>query len=536
MLFGYKSGETTIGGKAPDGYGIRVVTLYSSDDSRCMESDWNTGGRKSGITHEATTVRVVNGKYNATFYRHLKKNFCDWDIIYTDIELISPRVKEYDRFEIKKPIYTVTIIPANQYQQKKAVAIKGNTLEESFLCVLEDRFKTKKQKITQRSMTCVNKDKEYGNDIKIDKPFKELNQLKVNFNLKDTIFCFVGRRECPTYTKMVHAEDLGKTLKIEAGILKPKAPKKYKYTINKQEARSLMNSLDLDSAEYDMDRAEQIVKHNGSLLTGKGYRMLQSVLAWDFSYGNFDFDALKMLTRYGYDITKYKREYVTSPKAMKILEKLDIEESYFCTGYDYAPLPKEVQKILNDNNITLDNFYIQKKREESLLPDIASRYKEKSPEVISWLIEHGYRADGEDLGYALYNTLRNSKLKKPTEIIDKYLALGADLKSKRLQFALMTTMRERFDDIATLKRLIKAGVDINARRVEYGSTVLFSLNYKLGDKYSRLCAYDTYKGIIQKYIELGADINAETYDGKSLLESVEMECDKQALKELGAKE
>ena len=533
-LVGYQDGKIDIEGKAPKGYDIRVVTLYSSDDERCKESDWNTGSWKHGITSNSSLVRVEDGHYKTSFYKHIKKRFCDWDIIYTQIDLLSPRYSDKSHIEVKKPIYSVILKPTDKYNNNKVVKIKNKQISEHFLCALEDRLKDDKQYI-KRSMFCVNKDKGYDNNINFEKSFNALTSVEIDFDLKDEIYCFVGRRSCPTYAKIGYVENIKDQFKIEAGISKPKPIKKYTYNTDTNNMRSLYHAIELDSANYNIPKAKEILSKHPELVTSDGYRLFQTSLAWSFSYGRVDFETIKMLTSYGYDISKHKQKYFVKDEVEKYLESLDMNEAYFCMGYEYDTLPESIKKELKSKGITPQNgYYIKKPRKNSLLSDIGSSYREKSVEIISWMLSHGYKASESELTYALYNTLYHDDLENPTQIIKSYIKLGANLHDPDVGFALMSTMRLRFDDIKTLKTLIDAGVDINAQDKEYGSTVLFALNYKLGSKYRQVCSYRKYKDIIKEYIKLGADINHKMKDGTTLYQNLQFECDKKALMQLGA--
>jgi len=530
-LFGYREGEIKVTGLAPDGYGIKVVTLYRSKDKSCRESDWNTGSWKDGVTSESTAVRVEEGHYEAALYRHIKKRFCDWDMIYTRVDLLSPRYTA--DIKVKEPIYSV-LLRESEYKSDKKIVVKEGKISETFVCALEDRVSEDKGSV-KRTMFCVNKDKGYDNELTLDSTFDSLSKVLIDFDLKEEIYCFVGRRSCPAYAKMGQVEEVMTAFKIEAGILKPEPIKKHTYSIDTSNMKSLYAAISLDDADYNISKAKEILSKHGELVTSSGYRLFQSSIAWSFAYGRIDFETIKMLASYGYDISQYKNEYFSKDEVMHYLKSLDIEEASFYQGYDYDTLPATIQKELYTQGITAQKgYYIQKPREGSLLSDIGSVYREKSVEIIAWMLSQGYKASQRELAYALYHTLYHDDLKDPSAIIQAYINMGADLHDPEAGFALMETMRLRFDDIKTLKTLIDVGVDINAQDKEYGTTVLYSLNYKLGDKYRRGCSYKAYKDVIKEYIKLGADINHKSKEGTTLFQSLERECDKKALKELGA--
>jgi len=194
-------------------------------------------------------------------------------------------------------------------------------------------------------------------------------------------------------------------------------------------------------------------------------------------------------------------------------------------------LPKEIKEELKKHNIGIDNYYTIKEQGD-LLYEIG-KWSNNGAEKIVWLLTHGYTPRTLGRQRALIGLLRNHNLKNPSKVIEKFITLGTNLKNPDIAFDLMETMRNRFDDIKTLKALVNAGVNINATD-SYNRTVLFSMGYKLSSKYRGGCVVKNNKDTIKEYIKLGADINHKDSSGSTILKEEKYDCNKKVLIELGA--
>ena len=533
-----------VSGKAPKGYDLVINTLYRSESDSCSKSDWNTGGSRKEITHIKEKIKYKNGKYYTTFSQKIKKNFCSWNIIYNEINLIYKQESDKPSVETDTPTFRMIVRPIskNSYN-KKSVKPQNNIIKEQFICAREDSLKTDwsgdndtKHIIT--GLICTSKNSKDSNSnestLQIAASYSELTKMALDFEIKNTIYCFVKKRDCPLYAKGAHIWDIKSALAVEAGNKKEKPKKVYTYTVDKKSRRALYHTIDLDSYEFNLTKAKELLDKNSSLITDRDNLFFQRHLAGSFSNNNINFETLKLLYAHGYDLSKHKNEIYLENNINKIIESFDIEPSY-SIYWDFNELPQVVKNKLQENNITLENYYPKKRAKQSLLYEIGASRNDRL-EITKWLLAQGFKTDKADLEWALVGALRYNEFKDTAKVISEYINLGANLKNKDVAFPLMETMRRRFDDIDALKTLVDAGVNINARD-EYGSSILFYMNYKLGEKYRSGCSIEHNKETIKEYIKLGADINHKNRSGETIIQDEIRDhstCNIKALEELGA--
>ncbi len=512
----FGSNELVLNGKMPKGYELHIEGIYISSDDRCKESDWNTGGKKYGITFAKGSIKYKDGNYKAKLYKQIKKNFCNWHIIIAQALISYPKKDLNATHQVDNPLYMVRVAQADKYQQKSALKVQNGILKEDFTCIREDRIKTydySKKKYIKTYLNCVSK--HMNNELNIDGNFTKLKRVVLNFNVKKDIYCFVSRRSCPAYTKIMYGkmdETLNK-LAVEAGYKKPKPIVVHKYKIDKS-SQKLFNSMYIDDGDYNISAAKNIIKSNNNYITKPGYAIFQYALAGSFAGNEIDFSTIKFLAKHGYNIAKYQQEYYVDKNITSIIKKFDIEEEPWCQGYDYATLPEAIKQKLKDKGITLKNYYSKRERKhrDRLLYNIGGYYNDESPKIIKWMLSQGYRPKKGELEWALFNALWG-EVKNPVKLIKEYIALGANLHNPKVAFPLMKTMLWRFDDIKTLKTLVNAGVNINATD-EYGQTIIFNHAYNYKPYHGKCNAK-----VIREYMKLGLDVKHKSSEGKTFIDS-----------------
>jgi len=535
-----------IRGEAPNGYDLNIVSIYTSSDSFCQKSDWNGGGRTYGITHTNEMVWRFNGKYYASFSKYLKKNFCSWDLAYTEIRLNYKKKGVNDPVKFNGPIYKIIIRPTRK-TDSKSVEPNNSLVVDKFVCVRNDRITTKweygDEKIIDTGLNCRSKNSHLSNGnsertISIDELFEKVSDIELDFKIKKDIYCFSGRRNCPKYAKIDYIWNVEKALDAEVGVIKRKPIQTHKYVIDRTKTQELFSLLDVDGPKYNMSQVKILLDNNSTLLRDPGYTLLQNSLVSSVAHDGVSFEALKLFTQYGYDISKYIDKHYLKKEVNDIILSFDIYDVYDGEYFyeDYRTLPHDVKEKLKENNITVKNYYSTKVRRPYLFIDIATHKGDEALKIMKWFLAHGYKAKKDEFERALVGALFYNDFKDTSKIVKEYIKLGANLKNPSVSFPLMDAMRSRhFGDIQTLKILVDAGVNINAADDEYGATILFSTTYKLDDKYRSMCSILSNKEIIKEYIKLGADVNHINKEGKSLLQTEEHQCNIDALRELGAK-
>ena len=412
-----------------------------------------------------------------------------------------------------------------------------NNLTQKNEYLVED-YSTSEEYMTTY-LTCRSKhllDSSGHGTLAINGEFNKLKKVELDFDIDDVVYCYGRRKGCPKYATKAYISDVEYALEVAVGNKKPKKKITYKLKKTADHRKQLIYSLSMEYDEYNLAKAEELLEQESFLVKSKGNRILQHWLAHNFARGDITFEGLKLLYKYGYHIPRDDKDIYVNEEREKLINEFDIEPS-ISHYYDFDELPKIIRDKLKEKNITLDNYYQTKKKRHGsdTLYEIASR--EDSVEVTQWLLEHGYKAEADDLERALVGALRyRRKVKNPSQLIKAYIKLGANLKNSKVAFPLIETMRNRLDDIEMLKTLVGAGVNINATD-EYGSIVLSTLNYKAGRKYRSACTIEHNKNAIREYIKLGADINHVNNEGLSLIEKELRNhsiCNVEALRELGA--
>ena len=512
VVFG--DSEFEINGKITKGYRVIVSGIYSSKDNRCKESDWNTGTLKDGTTFEGSKITYINGRYKAKLYKHIKKNFCNWDIITADISIDYPEKDLISMPQESHGFPTISIEKSyNGYYEKKGSAhLEGSSIEGNVTYIRVETFREdyREHKYLDKELSCIGST--VGDKIYLDS-FTKLKRVTLNFDVKKDIYCFTARRSCPTYAKIMYGrkEETIDKLAIKEGYKKSKPTVAHKYKIDKN-SNKLFDNMYLDEGDYNISEAKNIIKSNNSYITKPGYAIFQYALAGAFARNEIDFSTIKFLAKHGYNIAKYQQEYYVDKKITSLVKKFDIEEEPWCQGYDYATLPETIKQKLKEKGITLKNYYSKRERKHSLLYDIGGYYNDESPKIIKWMLSQGYRPKKGELEWALFNALYGD-IKDPIKLIKDYIALGANLHNPKVAFPLIKTMLWRFDDIKTLKTLVNAGVNINATD-QYGQTIIFNHAYNYKPYHGKCNAQ-----IIREYMKLGLDVKHKSKEGKTFIDS-----------------
>ena len=273
--------------------------------------------------------------------------------------------------------------------------------------------------------------------------------------------------------------------------------------------KTLWDSL---TCSKDYTLTQELLKVNPNYFKNLNYPSYSFTLGENYIGKSLDLETLMLLVDNGLDLNAFTRKH-----ARNEVKKVMKEQGYntYALSLDYGRLKQKVKNLLQEHNMTQQNYYERHKSYTDYFLERLARHRVESLDEIKWFLDHGYQTSYSEMNQVFLEAIGQHDV-NVTAIWKGVEKLGANFKMHEnnnsnyddiedeyfMNSVVYNMMIYHRNNLQSMKSLIAAGLDINAKN-NYGESNAYNLVFS-----EKLMVA---KRELQTWIDLGLNITTKCF-------------------------